>query len=112
MSDVATKDDVRDMREVVLEEMRLGFQGVYQRQDKTNGRLLAVEERSTETKTKVKGLEHEVFERPHRATASPRDRRHGITQRDLAIVMGTIGAMWAGLKALAWLIPFLKVGLS
>jgi hemin uptake protein HemP len=39
----ATREDLRYLRDSLVEEMRDGFKGVYERQDKTNGRVLKTE---------------------------------------------------------------------
>ena len=38
-----TKDDIRESRNLILEEMRRGFDGIHRRQDITNGRVATVE---------------------------------------------------------------------
>lgn len=111
MGDV-TKEDLRDLRDTIVDQMRDGFSGVYERQDKTNGRLLKAEERGTEHDVKVKNLEREVFHR-HRRRADPMSTAAaattGVTQRDVRIAAVSLGSAFAILKALAWFAPVLKV---
>jgi hypothetical protein len=40
---VIERDELRDLRDAIVEEMRLGFAGVHSRQDQTNGRVLKTE---------------------------------------------------------------------
>lgn len=65
-----TKDDVRDLRDTLLDEMRTGFAGVHERQDKTNGRVNHAHESLAAIDVRVKNVEREVFARPRRM-ASP-----------------------------------------
>lgn len=107
-----TKEDLRDTRDTILEQMRTGFKGVYDRQDKTNGRLLVAEKQGTEHEMKLRNLEREVFNRRHaqRRGSEVSSSRLAITQRDVMIVLGSIGGLWAVLKAVAWLAPILSQG--
>jgi hypothetical protein len=43
MSDIVNIEELRDMRDQILGEVRRGFAGVHARQDQTNGRVLKTE---------------------------------------------------------------------
>ncbi len=49
-----TQDDLRDVRDTILTEMRSGFAGMHARQDKTNGRVGASEIQIALLKSRVR----------------------------------------------------------
>lgn len=101
-------DDLRDLRDTLLDEMRTGFNGIYARQDKTNGRLLVVEERTAEHRTQIRNLDREVFHVHRRRTDPKSGERTPITRRDVTLVVCGGAGFYAVLKALVWLGPALK----
>lgn len=115
--------DLVDRLEEITAEMRRGFDGVYQRQDKTNGRLMAAEgslanhrELLASTNAKVKNLEREVFDErrsglERRETpAEPEGQGRKITQRDVLVFIAGAGLIWTLLKAIRELAPLLGIG--
>lgn len=102
------KNDWLELRE----DIRAGFKGVHERQDRTNGRLLDVEKVQTGHVENIKEIQRILFRRRSARREGdpppPADEKTSISQRDVKIVLGTAGTVWAGFKGLAWLIPFLK----
>lgn len=109
MSELVTKDDLRDVRDTIVEEMRAGFVGVYARQDKTNGRVSATEVVVGAHDVKLRNMEREVFRRRRSADSAtnPDGPRRSIQQWDVLVFVAGVGATVAVLKALAWLGPLL-----
>ncbi len=102
------KQDFREFRD----EMREGFKGVHERQDKTNGRLLEVEKIQFGHTAEIKGINGDLHRR-HEARRStdppPEDGpKSPITRRDVTLVIGTAGTVIGVFKGLAWLIPLIK----
>lgn len=116
MSEV-TKDDLRDMRDTIVEEMRLGFEGVHKRQDTANGRLTKAEVADERHDVRLKNLEREIFHRAHRrgrqgagtegAEAAQEDRP-ALTRRELKLIVGFAAAAWAMFQGMAALGPLLR----
>ncbi len=50
------QDDLRDMRDTILAEMRIGFAGVHARQDQTNGRVGRTETEIARIEERVKTI--------------------------------------------------------
>lgn len=111
MTDI-NKDDLRDLRDDIIEQMRELFQGVYKRQDTTNGRVRDGEILSAQYGIKIKNLERELFaQRSGRRKADPvvipkqvADRT--ISERDVRmIVLGSTGS--AAILLFLWkVLPF------
>lgn len=107
------RTDLRALRDEIIEEMRAGFSGVYTRQDATNGRVRAGEILSAEHSIRLKNLERECFPHGGRRKVDPVDRPGGrITDRDVWIVLGTLGAA-SSLIGIVWkVIPFVVKALQ
>lgn len=111
------KDDLRDLRDQLMIELRNGFTGVHARQDITNGRLNGVEKTQSAHDAKIEGLQREVYRRqeirrngdplPSDVETAPPAVSGGriVSQRDVAIVLSTVGAGLAFIKGLSWLAP-------
>jgi hypothetical protein len=97
-----TKEDLKDLRL----EMREGFKGVHDRQDKTNGRVNSAHELLREQGAKIRNLEQEVFDRRRHDrddpdVPEPVEDAKRITQRDVRMVIaGATGVV--GFTALVW----------
>ena len=63
MSDV-TREELRDMREDLVERMTQGFQGVHSRLDVLNGRVGKSEVALGEAGVRMTNVERELFRRP------------------------------------------------
>lgn len=98
------KDDLRDVRDTILEEMRAGFAGVHQRQDVTNGRVNAGEVQGATHEAKIRNLEAAVF---RRSEAKPDDEQRGITRRDVAMLSAGACGLGAVVTTLWKLLPLL-----
>lgn len=112
ISELVTKDDVRDMRDSIVEEMRAGFTGVYARQDKTNGRVQATEVVTATQDVRLKNIEREVFRRrmadKHKSAVPESDGpSRTIRQWDVTVFLGGVAAAIGLLKGLEWLGPLL-----
>lgn len=113
MSDV-TRDDLRDLRDTIVDEMRAGFRGVHERQDVTNGRISKAEADLGRLDVRAKNLEREVFDR-HRPDAptplpvepSPAARDRRITERDVRMLLAGASAVVAIVTLLWKVLPFL-----
>lgn len=117
MSETVTKDDLRDFRD----EVREGIKGMHARQDKTNGRIGALEVQNGRFDERLEAVErdNEAFHLHRRATDPPpapkptKDGESGddrrLTQRDVSVfVLGAGGAI--GLfKLLPWLVSLAQV---
>lgn len=107
------KNDLKDLRETIIEEMRAGFSGVYARQDQTNGRVRAGEIQSAEYNIRIKNLERECFPHGGRRKVDPVTRPGGkITDRDVWIVFGTLGAAGSTIGFFWKLLPLMLKALT
>lgn len=105
-----TKDDLRDLRDTLTEQIREGFRGVHARQDTTNGRIQKVELIAAEHGVRLKNVEREVFPSSGRRD-EPDERPKGfVTERDVRVALATLGSA-GGLVMFFWkLLPaILKV---
>jgi len=107
MPDTATKDDLRDMRDTILGEMRGGFTGMFTRQDKTNGRLTEAEIAQARLDGRIKALEDAGRQQRElgRRAYDPEQvgERAAITRRDLIVFVSGVGMLWAILQGAAWI---------
>jgi len=94
-----TKDDIRESRILILEEMRRGFDGIHRRQDITNGRVATVENAVGELEVLVARHDErlDITEKPAMPT-SPDQRP--LTRWDATLVAVASGAVWGALKFL------------
>lgn len=99
-SDSVTKDDLRDLRDTLTQQITEGFAGVHRRQDTTNGRISSAEVTLADHGARLKSVEHEVFPRHRRRPASgdaddaaALELRQPITGRDVKIVWLTLAAL-------------------
>lgn len=113
-----TKDDLRDLRDVVVEEMRDGFSGVHTRQDVTNGRLNAAELELARQQVRLATLDKEVLEQQVRIEKEISERpryqktttvtvdeneRPALTARELKLIIAVGGGVIGLLELLrAW----------
>lgn len=111
-----TRDDLAESRELILGEMRRGFQGVHDRQDRTNGRVQTLEIEQGRQDERIKNIGKEVFGRragdrrqePPPAAADASSESRPITRRDVWISVVSIGGAVAFVKFLAWVGPALQ----
>lgn len=99
------KNDLRDLRDVLTEQIRDGFKGVHERQDVTNGRVGKGEVELGRQDTRLTNMERELFRRrrgdrargdgedAHRQPTAAEDK--ALTRRDLYTVVATLGAAGA-----------------
>jgi hypothetical protein len=108
---VVDKNDLRDVRDTILEEMRAGFAGVHERQDVTNGRVNAGEIQGATHAAKISNLEAEVFRRRSGDRGAhppaPDGEQAGITRRDVAMFSAGAAALSAAVVFLWKVLPFL-----
>lgn len=102
-----TKDDVRDMRDSIVEEMRRGFDGVYERQDKTNGRVMALEGVTTRHDEQIKNFSARRWRPRKDDDGDDTAENRSITRRDVYMVTLGGGGLLALLKLVAALGPAL-----
>jgi hypothetical protein len=120
MSDTVGKDDLKEVRDEIIEEMRDGFRGVFQRQDTTNGRVREGEIRAATHDIRIKHLE-QGFEKQR----DPFDRRHHdsgvipevkaepkISERDVKLVLGTLGSAGTVLVFFKQILPWIVKALT
>lgn len=112
MTDV-THQDLHRLEERIVaritERVDVGFAGVHDRQDTTNGRIDKLEVRVNAAEVlhatngqKVRSLEAEVYRRPHRKTdVDPGSRP--ITRWDLTVAIGVVTALGAIARYFGWL---------
>lgn len=104
MSDV-TRDELRDLRDDIVELMTRGFDGVNLRLDKLNGRVGTSEVAIASGNVRVTNLEREVFKR--RESATDDADTHALTLADLkwylAVAGGSIAGTYWALHALGLL---------
>ncbi len=89
-----TKDDIRESREMILEEMRRGFDIAYRKQDQTNGRLLRLEETTARHDERIQTLAKDD------ASNEQTEDKRALTRRDLTVAVAAIVSLIA---ILAWL---------
>lgn len=92
-----SKEDIRESRELILDEMRRGFDVMHRKQDQTNGRLLRLEETTARHDERVLTLERERQEDDQEAAD---DGIKALTRRDLTVA---VAAIMAVIAVLAWL---------
>lgn len=105
------KEDLRELKQ----EIREGFAGVHARQDKTNGRLGEVEVVQAFHKATMEGMQRDI-QTQHRRHESrrtvdppPEDGpKSPVTQREVRLVLSTLGASVGLLKLLPWLFSLVK----
>lgn len=95
MNDLS-KEDLRDLRDDIVGQMRELFEGVYKRQDTTNGRVRDGEIMSAQYGIRLKNLERELFtprsgRRKVDPVVVPAQTRY-ITERDVRVIVATIVA--------------------
>lgn len=104
MSDV-TRDELRDLRDDIVELMTRGFDGVNLRLDKLNGRVGTSEVAIASGNVRVTNLEREVFKR--RESATDDADAHALTLADLkwylAVAGGSIGGTYWALHVMGLL---------
>lgn len=109
------KEDLRDLKNDIVTEMRSGFKGVHDRQDSTNGRIGKAEVALGELRVRTVNLEREVFPR-HRGepltpapmvSEPPQSRDRRVTERDVRMVLAGAGGAAALLVFLWKVLPFL-----
>ncbi len=92
-----TKDDIRESREMILEEMRRCFDIAYRKQDQTNGRLLKLEETTARHDERIQTLAKD--DASNEQTKVSEDKQ-ALTRRDLTVAVAAIVSLIA---VLAWL---------
>lgn len=114
MGQAVEKDDLRDVRDTILEEMRSGFAGVHQRQDITNGRVNAGEVQGATHDAKIRNLEAVVFGRRDSDHAAPpvEEEQRGITRRDVAMYSAGAGSLALVFVTLWKVLPILLKALQ
>ncbi len=96
-----TGEELRDMRDTVLETVREGFDRTHQRLDVLNGRV-----GKNEVDTGRHDIRLTVLERRHGVRRSA--DQASITRRDVTVAVGGGAAIIAALKLLVWIAPALK----
>jgi hypothetical protein len=110
------REDLKGIRDEILDTLREGFRGVHARQDVTNGRVRAGEILTAEHSIRLKNIEREIFEK-----RDPFDRRrdesgvHTVVrqiedrpwERDVKIVLGTLGSVGGVVLFFKQLLPWL-----
>ncbi len=89
-----TRDDLRDLRDAIVGEMRAGFEGTHERLNLVNGRVGKVEAATAAHEAKISTLNREVFHRRASDAAPPVDPAY-ITKRDLYVAVGLLTALGA-----------------
>jgi hypothetical protein len=92
MSEV-TKADLIDVRDQLTEAMEKGFQGVYDRQDKTNGRVDRLDKESTQHDERIRTLFRLERRQSDRRVKDSGDAR--ISERDVRIFVAGGGGVAA-----------------
>lgn len=110
------KDDLRDLRDTILKEMREGFAGVHARQDITNGRVNAGEIQGERHDVKIRNLEAEVFHRRKTDRQAVKPKPDGddrsISQRDVRMVALGAGGLTAIVGFFWKALPFILKALT
>lgn len=92
---MVTKDDIRDVRDSVIDYMREGFDGVHKRQDITNGRINDAEQDIAMLKERTLNLDKKVSERPaYQKTTTvvvDENERPALTARELKLLLAVGG---------------------
>lgn len=110
LSDGSTKDDLRDMRDQILGEMRTGFDRTHARLDVLNGRVAKNETEIVKHAERIRTLFARLVERRQRDRRDEEGEteKRPITRRDVALVVGGGAGLVAALKLLVWIGPALK----
>ena len=102
MSEV-TKTDLWDVRDRLTERIDEGFAGVHRRQDITNGRVNTVEGEVKRHDERIKTLFRRLPTRSERPAEESGESRR-ITQREVLIAVGAVGATIAVIRLLPYLV--------
>lgn len=109
--DGCTQDDLRDLRDYLTRQIRVGFSGVHARQDLTNGRVMKNEIALGEHGIRLINIERDLFTSPRkgaRATDDVNDgERQPLTRHELTIVLKTLGGAAAFVTFVWKVLPFL-----
>lgn len=109
---IVDKEDLRDVRDTILNEMRAGFLGVHQRQDLTNGRVNAGEIQGATHEAKIRNLEATVFARRSSDAPPVEPEQRGITRRDVQMVAAGASGLGVVILTLWKLLPVLLKALQ
>lgn len=110
-------DDLRDVRDQILGEMRTGFDRTHARLDVLNGRVAKSETDIVENTVeivkhteRIKTLFTRLFERRtrERRDVEPETEKRPITRRDVVLVVGGGAGLLAVVKFLVLVGPLLK----
>lgn len=107
-----TKDDLRDVRDTLSEQLRDGFAGAHSRLDALNGRMGKSEVAIGQHHVRLANVEHQVFQRRRGDPddADPGDggaAAHMIAERDVRLVLGTLAAATAVIGFFWKILPIL-----
>lgn len=131
-------EEVRDIRDQVLREvtdkfnllltnMNTGFEGVHERQDLTNGRILKMENRQGGLEARTAALEREWREsvHVHRRQTDPQPpplpvvapvivdaEEKPVRRWDVLLVCGSLAGAYGLLRFLQWLGPLFQQGVK
>ena len=112
-------DLIRDTRAEILQQMREGFKGVHARQDKTNGRIDDLQEKSGEHEARLMTVERETdaFHLHRRATDPPPitpakvdSEDKPVRRWDVYLALGVGAAVVGAWKFIQWVATGMKVG--
>lgn len=103
-----TKEDLRDLRDQVLDEMRLGFGRTHERLDILNGRIGKNEVETGKHEIRLRNVEKAVFDRRHaepRHLSDPEQR--SVKRRDVTLIIAGGAGLLLTIKFLVWIGPAL-----
>lgn len=96
-----TREELRDLRDDLVERMTAGFSGVHQRLDQLNGRTGKSEALLAASDVRLTNLEREVFPSSRRQ----RDRKDDVRDEDRpALTRREAQLLWTALAAIAGLV--------
>ena len=99
-----TRDDLRDLREDLVDRINTGFAGLNSRLDLLNSRTGKNEVSAAEAALRVTNIERELFKRPKRSESRDEDRP-ALTRREWTLIWTSLGA---AIPAVMWLLERLR----
>ncbi len=114
-NEVVNKDDLHDVRDVLSEQMQLGFTGISTRLDVLNGRVgkgevadAVTDQRLGHVDQRLSAVEREILNRRVTdKTQESSDDQAALTRRDLKVTVGVLSALYVLAQILFKVLPLI-----
>jgi hypothetical protein len=107
-NEVVNKDDLHDVRDLLSEQIRLGFGSITARLDVLNGRVGKVEIVDAEHRVRIEALERDRAERNRSQTQQVvSDDQTALSRRDLKVAVAVLSALYVIAQVLFKVLPLI-----